>query len=286
MMAGMSAARDDIIPFGFALGQTGALVGLNIVGLRRRGVSRARCIVCGAPIVTVLRRRRPCRADRGGGAGTLPTILGRQNHCLHARRQQAPADAAAHRSGADASASPTAKTKLMNRADEAASWRTRAAMVRLPIICGGGSFPGRGRRCSGGAWPPAGHVRHSRLGRPAGDRPLRASLDRDRTGGALLPSSESGETAAKYFSSVRFCGRRSKQLRLDWHTIRLMPRVIRSFRGGDDKLLSGIAGVAGKRRPARRRRERRRARTIRSEGVLGRHRPLERDRTILIARSN
>src|SRR5271170_6409501 len=40
MMAGMSAARDDIIPFGFALGQTGALVGLNIVGLRRRGATR------------------------------------------------------------------------------------------------------------------------------------------------------------------------------------------------------------------------------------------------------
>jgi len=41
MMAGMSAARDDIIPFGFALGQTAALVGLNIVGLRRRGTTRA-----------------------------------------------------------------------------------------------------------------------------------------------------------------------------------------------------------------------------------------------------
>jgi UDP-N-acetylglucosamine acyltransferase len=41
MMAGMSAARDDIIPFGFALGQTGALVGLNIVGLQRRGATRA-----------------------------------------------------------------------------------------------------------------------------------------------------------------------------------------------------------------------------------------------------
>jgi UDP-N-acetylglucosamine acyltransferase len=41
MMAGMSAARDDIIPYGFALGQTGALVGLNIVGMRRRGVTRA-----------------------------------------------------------------------------------------------------------------------------------------------------------------------------------------------------------------------------------------------------
>src|ERR1700689_1874312 len=41
MVAGMSAARDDIIPFGFALGQTGALVGLNIVGLRRRGATKA-----------------------------------------------------------------------------------------------------------------------------------------------------------------------------------------------------------------------------------------------------
>jgi UDP-N-acetylglucosamine acyltransferase len=40
MMAGMSAAHDDIIPFGFALGQTGALVGLNVVGLRRRGATR------------------------------------------------------------------------------------------------------------------------------------------------------------------------------------------------------------------------------------------------------
>jgi UDP-N-acetylglucosamine acyltransferase len=40
MIAGMTAARDDIIPFGFVLGQTGELVGLNIVGLRRRGVSR------------------------------------------------------------------------------------------------------------------------------------------------------------------------------------------------------------------------------------------------------
>jgi hypothetical protein len=34
------------------------------------------------------------------------------------------------------------------------------------------------------------------------------------------------------------------QLRLDWHTITLMPRVFRFFRGGDDKLLSGVAGVA------------------------------------------
>jgi DUF1009 family protein len=34
------------------------------------------------------------------------------------------------------------------------------------------------------------------------------------------------------------------QLRLDWRTIMLMPRVIRFFHGGDDKLLSGVAAVA------------------------------------------
>lgn len=31
------------------------------------------------------------------------------------------------------------------------------------------------------------------------------------------------------------------QIRLDWQTIRLMPRLIRHFRGGDDRLLSGLA---------------------------------------------
>src|SRR5271167_986028 len=41
MMAGMSAARDDIIPFGYGFGHGAWLVGLNIVGLRRRGATRA-----------------------------------------------------------------------------------------------------------------------------------------------------------------------------------------------------------------------------------------------------
>jgi UDP-N-acetylglucosamine acyltransferase len=41
MIAGVSGVREDVIPFGFALGQTAELVGLNIVGLRRRGISRA-----------------------------------------------------------------------------------------------------------------------------------------------------------------------------------------------------------------------------------------------------
>ena len=41
MMAGLSGATADIIPFGYGLGQIAALAGLNIVGLRRRGATRA-----------------------------------------------------------------------------------------------------------------------------------------------------------------------------------------------------------------------------------------------------
>jgi UDP-N-acetylglucosamine acyltransferase len=41
MLAGLSGASTDIIPFGFAVGQIANLVGLNVVGLRRRGASRA-----------------------------------------------------------------------------------------------------------------------------------------------------------------------------------------------------------------------------------------------------
>ena len=41
MMAGLSGAPTDIIPFGYALGQIADLVGLNVVGLRRRGATRA-----------------------------------------------------------------------------------------------------------------------------------------------------------------------------------------------------------------------------------------------------
>jgi DUF1009 family protein len=35
-----------------------------------------------------------------------------------------------------------------------------------------------------------------------------------------------------------------RQVRLDWQTIRMMPRIVRFFRGGDDRLLSGVAGLA------------------------------------------
>jgi UDP-N-acetylglucosamine acyltransferase len=41
MMAGLSGASGDIIPFGYCRGQIANLAGLNTVGLRRRGATRA-----------------------------------------------------------------------------------------------------------------------------------------------------------------------------------------------------------------------------------------------------
>jgi UDP-N-acetylglucosamine acyltransferase len=39
-LGGLSGLEDDLIPFGFALGNRARLTGLNLVGLRRRGFSR------------------------------------------------------------------------------------------------------------------------------------------------------------------------------------------------------------------------------------------------------
>ncbi len=41
MMSGFSAIAADLIPYGFAVGQRGVLGGLNIIGMRRRGLARS-----------------------------------------------------------------------------------------------------------------------------------------------------------------------------------------------------------------------------------------------------
>jgi UDP-2,3-diacylglucosamine hydrolase len=69
------------------------------------------------------------------------------------------------------------------------------------------------------------------------------------------------------------------QLRLDWQTIRLLPHLARAYRGGDDKLLSGVAAIAesgglrvvGVKEVA--------PEVFMPEGALGRHQPSERDNT-------
>jgi DUF1009 family protein len=69
-----------------------------------------------------------------------------------------------------------------------------------------------------------------------------------------------------------------RQIRLDWQTIRMMPRILRAFHGGDNRLLSGVASLA----------ESAGLRIIGvadvapeifvPQGALGRHQPSERDR--------
>jgi len=40
MIGGVSGVRDDVIPFGYAVGQHAKLVGINVVGMKRRGYSK------------------------------------------------------------------------------------------------------------------------------------------------------------------------------------------------------------------------------------------------------
>ncbi len=66
-------------------------------------------------------------------------------------------------------------------------------------------------------------------------------------------------------------------IRLDWATFRLMPKLYSAFRGGDDRLLSGIAAIfeqhgfrlLGAHEVA--------PEVLIAEGLLGRHRPAQRD---------
>ena len=146
----------------------------------------------------------------------------------------------------------------------------------LAIICGGGSFPGavadavaaRGRRpvmfgIKGWADPAViGRYGHYWIALGQAGRFFRLAK-------------------AENCREVLFIGTVLRPplsaLRLDWHTIKLMPRVIRFFRGGDDTLLSGVAGVAesgglrvvGIKDVA--------PELLVPEGVLGRHQPSPRD---------
>ncbi len=118
-----------------------------------------------------------------------------------------------------------------------------AAGEPLAIICGGGSFPGA----------VADAVAR------AGRRPVMFGIKGwadasviERYAHHWIAIGQAGRffrlAQAEKCREVLFIGTMLRppltQLRLDWQTIKLMPRVIRFFRGGDDKLLTGVAGVA------------------------------------------
>jgi len=119
---------------------------------------------------------------------------------------------------------------------------TAAGGEPVAIICGGGSFPGavaeaierRGRRpvmfaVRGWADPKVvERYPHHWIAIGQAGRFFRlARAERCREGVFIGTLLRPGLT----------------QIRLDWQTLRLMPRIARVFRGGDDRLLSGIAAL-------------------------------------------
>ncbi len=147
----------------------------------------------------------------------------------------------------------------------------------LAIICGGGSFPGAVADAV---------ARRGRRPVMFGIRGWADIAVIERYAHYWIAIGQAGRffrlAKAENCREVLFIGTLLRppitQLRLDWQTIRLMPRVVRAFRGGDDKLLSGIASLAesgglrvvGVKDVA--------PEVFVPEGVLSRRQPSERDR--------
>jgi len=64
MISGLTGVREDVIPFGNVLGQAGKLVGLNVIGMKRRGFTK-----------TQLHEARAVYRDLFFGAGTFDERL-------------------------------------------------------------------------------------------------------------------------------------------------------------------------------------------------------------------
>ena len=98
MMAGMSATRDDIIPFGFALrsGRRAGRVEHRRLAAARRDAGRDASAATRLS-QPVLRRGAACGPDRCGGARVRRRSAGRQDRRVHPGGRQTPVDAASRR---------------------------------------------------------------------------------------------------------------------------------------------------------------------------------------------
>jgi UDP-2,3-diacylglucosamine hydrolase len=147
----------------------------------------------------------------------------------------------------------------------------------LAIICGGGSFPGAVAEAI------------TRRGRRPVMFPVRGWADQkvvERYTHHWIAIGQAGRffrlARAERCHEAVFIGTLLRpaltQLRPDWYMLRLMPRIAAVFRGGDDRLLSGIAALfeeggvriigVGEVAPE----------IVVPEGTLGRFAPSERDR--------
>jgi hypothetical protein len=152
-----------------------------------------------------------------------------------------------------------------------------SASHSIAIICGGGSFPGA-----------VANAVVRRGGRPVmfGIRGWADPKVIERYAHHWIALGQAGRffrlTREEHCREALFIGTLLRppltQIRLDWRTIRMMPRIVRAFRGGDDRLLSAVASliedggprVIGVHEVA--------PEIIVPEGVLGRHQPSDRDR--------
>jgi UDP-2,3-diacylglucosamine hydrolase len=130
-------------------------------------------------------------------------------------------------------------TPMTQRRDE-----VRTAAQSIAIICGGGSFPGA-----------VADAVARRGGRPV-LLAIRGWADPnvvERYAHHWVALGKAGRllrlAQAENCSKAVFIGTVLRppltQIRLDWQTVRMMPRIVRSFRGGDDRLLSGVASMLG-----------------------------------------
>jgi UDP-2,3-diacylglucosamine hydrolase len=132
----------------------------------------------------------------------------------------------------------TTQTELQRTAEQPSL--TAAPGDPIAIICGGGSFPGAVAKAAA----------------QRGRRPVMFAIKGWADGKMVeqyphhwIALGQAGRflrlAAAEHCREVLFIGTLLRpplsQIRLDWQTIRLMPRIVRTFRGGDDRLLSGIA---------------------------------------------
>lgn len=161
--------------------------------------------------------------------------------------------------------------------DELGRDETAAGHDPVAIICGGGTFPAAVAEAA---------VRRGRQPVMFGIRGWADSTMIERYRHHWLAVGQVGRflrlAKAEQCRDLLFIGTVLRpplsQIRLDWMTLRLLPGALGYFRGGDDRLLSGLAGII----------ERQGFRIIGVDdvapeilvpnGVLGRHEPSARDR--------
>ena len=240
MLGGVSGITRDIIPFGFAFGPKAELVGLNVVGLKRRKFTRGDIHrIRSAYQALFFGDGTFARALRARERGTCQRPGDRQDRLVHSRRRQAPADDARGRvrghptrtneqhaprtSPHDRAARPTRRTASPRSRSFAAP---EACRLRWPTP----------PRAAAAAWCC---LRCAASPIPRASPPIRI------TGPGWASSNRFMRIAeTEGCRDIAFIGSVTRPslwtIRPDWRVLLLMPQIVRLYRGGDDHLQSGI----------------------------------------------